>query len=289
MQQHQLTSNQLRVLVNNAGAEIVSVRNGDGLEYIWQSNKTIWARHAPVLFPIVGKLKENSFLFNQQNYFLSQHGFARDMDFVLNERTSHSCLFELTSTPETKKNYPFDFTFHIGYQLESNTLTTRYNVFNPSSEAIYFSVGAHPGFNCPLMPTEKYEDYYLEFESSTFAASLQNGGLITDAKSSVTLENNKLFLSPSLFQNDALVFENNQINRVSLCSSVSDRKVTLNCEHWPYFGIWTKKDCREFICLEPWYGIADRTSSGQLLVEKDGIIKLEAKREFSCDFSIIFN
>ena len=286
---HQLTSNQLRVIVNNAGAEIISVKNEDGLEYIWQSNKTIWARHAPVLFPIVGKLKENSFLFDQQSYFLSQHGFARDLDFVLIECTSSSCVYELTSTPETKKNYPFDFTFHIRYQLQNNTLITRYTIINPSSEAIYFSVGAHPGFNCPLMPNEKYEDYYLEFETSTLVTSLLNNGLITDAKSAIALQDNKLFLSPSLFQNDALVFENNQINRVSLCSSVSEHRVTLNCKHWPYFGIWTKKDCSEFICLEPWYGIADRTGCKQLLEKKEGIIKLEAKRQFSCDFSIIFS
>jgi galactose mutarotase-like enzyme len=287
--QHQLTSNQLQVLVNKAGAEIASIKNKHGLEYIWQGNKAIWARHAPVLFPIVGKLKENAFLFRHQNYSLSQHGFARDMDFTLIESKPDSCLFELTSTPETKKNYPFDFTFHLRYQLENNTLKTYYTVFNSSQDAIYFSLGAHPGFNCPLLANERYEDYYLEFESSELIVSLLDKGLVTDTKSTLSLTNNRLYLSPVLFQNDALVFENNQINQVSLCSSVSERKITLSCHNWPYFGVWSKKDSTEFICLEPWYGIADRTSSGQQLVKKDGIIALAAKKEFSCHFSIIFN
>ncbi len=285
--QHRLASDQLTVLVNSMGAEIVSIKNADGLEYIWTADKNIWGRHAPVLFPFVGKLKDDSFFHNKRIYQMTQHGFARDMLFSVSEINGQSCTFELDSNAETYRRYPFDFKFYIIYELAANKLRCSYKVRNPSKQALLFSVGAHPGFNCPLMPDEKYEDYYLEFEQDSFNQTTLIDGL-RFGTTVLELENRRLFLSDKLFDKDALVFENNQINRVSLCSSKSSRQVKMECSDWPYFGIWARKGSSSYVCLEPWYGITDDAQSNQILDEKAGVIRLEAGQEFTCSFSMEF-
>lgn len=287
--QKQLESAHLKVIINSFGAELCSVKNNNSVEFIWQANKEVWARHAPVLFPIVGKLKENFFVYENTKHELSQHGFARDMDFELIEDSSNSCTFELTSIPETLKKFPFDFVFQINYLLQENKLITNYKVINPSHKSLLFCVGAHPGFNCPLLPNESFNDYYLEFEKNTYKLTELDNGLRTDVKKNLILTDNKLFLNKDVFSKDALVFENNQINKISLCSVKSDRKITLESKDWPYFGIWSKTGNAEFVCLEPWYGIADESKTNNELIKKEGMIELAPNAEFNCSFSLIFN
>lgn len=284
--QHTLSSNRLHVIINYFGAEISSIKDNSGIEYTWQADPEVWPRHAPVLFPIVGKLKNNTFIFQEKKYGLGQHGFARDLNFQLIHSDTKHCVFELKSTNETREKFPFDFVFRICYQLEASTLTTRYEVINPSEESIYFSVGAHPGFRCPLFPGEKFEDYYLEFEKDSFELAELSDGLRMKTRKPLELINRRLVLSPELFYNDALVFEDHQINQVSLCSTKSKSKLTLDCSGWPYFGIWTKKNSKEFICLEPWFGIADSVEGANNIESKDGIICLEKGKKFGCEFSI---
>lgn len=284
----QLKSKYFRVQINAHGAEINSVKDNNDVEFIWQAEKEIWARHAPVLFPIVGKLKNDCYFFQGQSYHLSQHGFARDASFELVQHSESICLYEFRSNLETKKKYPFDFIFQIQYQLIEDTLTTEYKVINPSTETIYFSVGAHPGFNCPLLKDETFEDYSLVFESSKYNLTELNDGLRKESKTELNLDDNNLPLSSNLFDNDALVFENSQINKISLVSKKSKHSIILNCQNWPFFGIWSKKSCQKFLCLEPWFGIADKENSSQDFLQKDGLIKLEPKKEFKCSFSITF-
>ncbi len=286
---HQLTSNFLKVSIKSAGAEITSVINKDGLEFIWQVDKNVWGRHAPVLFPIVGKLKEDSFIYGNKSYFLKQHGFARDMVFNLVEGNKSYCVFELVSNESTKKIYPFDFILQIRHELTENNLETQYKIINPSSSYIFFSIGAHPGFNCPLLENETFEDYFLEFKNSNYSLTKLNSGLRLDTIESHNFEENKIQLSETLFNNDALVFENNQINTIALRSKKSKHKISLVCNNWPYFGIWSKKGCRQFVCLEPWFGIADHENTHQHLTSKEGIIRLEPKNEFNCSFSLSFD
>jgi len=285
---HKLLSDTLEVHVNFLGAEIESVKNKSGLEFIWQANKEVWPRHAPVLFPIVGKLKDNSFTYNSRVYELGQHGFARDYAFELIAGDHRYCTFQLRPDIKSKKNYPFDFIFQITHSLNGNKLVTTYTILNPFTEVLFFSVGAHPGFNCPLLPTESFENYYLEFESSSLQLSELNNGLRTPNRKELGLNKNRLYLSETLFDKDALVFENSQINKICLRSEKSSHKISLECINWPYFGIWSKKGCREFICLEPWQGIADRETASGDLARKDGIIQLQPKKEFTCSFSISF-
>ena len=300
--QHQLSSGTLKISIGSLGAEITSIVGAEGLEYIWQADKAVWPRHAPVLFPIVGRLKDNTYTFNDTGYSLSQHGFARDLEFELVEKSETHCRFELKATAATRQAFPFDFIFRIGYRLEGAVLNCSYEVINPATihpgaplgsaqgpvkgSALYFSVGAHPGFNCPLLSGESFEDYYLEFDKPHLYYTLLDNGLRTDAKEALALNGNRLYLSASLFDRDALVFENGQVEQISLCSRRSVHKITMDCKGWPYFGIWAKKGTERFVCLEPWYGVADHVLSKGTLVQKDGILRLEDGQEFNRSFSV---
>lgn len=281
-----LKSELLTVIINHHGAEISSIKNNDGLEFIWQADKDVWPRHAPVLFPIVGKLKDNKYTYNSSSYEMGQHGFARDLHFNITENHEDSCVFELCSGPETKIKYPFDFNFRITYKLAGNTIMTSYAIMNTGSQPMMAAVGAHPGFVCPLEASEKYEDYFLEFEKETLHQTPLHNGLRLTAKKKLDLPGKKLKLSAQLFENDALVFENNQVNNITLRSNKSSHQIKMECNNWPYFGIWSKKGNTRFICLEPWYGITDSEMATGELSEKEGMLTIEAGKEFACSFSV---
>ena len=286
----EIKNNLVSVKINSFGAELISMFSKETeIEYIWQANEKVWARHAPNLFPIVGKLKDGEFIYQDKSYQLSQHGFARDSEFICVEQTDDFLLFELTASEHSLKNYPFHFSFQIGYKLIENNLETRYTVFNPDNCDLYFSVGAHPAFNCPLQKNEVFKDYELVFPNKdSLSINILNDGLITSQTKSMVLNNHKINVSTHLFDNDALVFMNSQINEVQLVSSKTKHGVTLKSENWPYFGIWTKKNTENFICLEPWQGIADNEMANKNILDKTGIVKLQSEHYFNCSFNILF-
>ncbi len=286
----QLQNNTLSIKVNSFGAELCSViSNETQIEYIWQANADVWARYAPNLFPIVGKLKEGTFEYQSQKYHLPQHGFARDKEFICIEQTSDYILFELTANEESLKDYPFHFSLQIGYKLIDDKLEVTYSVFNPDNKKLFFSIGAHPAFNCPLQTNESFNDYQLYFPvKETLNINLLNEGLITHTTRQIKLENNRLNVSKELFNNDALVCMNNQINEVQLLSEKTKHGVSLISKNWPYYGIWSKKGSDNFVCLEPWYGIADFENTTGDFEKKTGIITLETEQYFNCSFEVLF-
>lgn len=286
----QLQNNDLIIKVKSFGAELCSVFSSkNNIEYMWQANLDLWPRHAPNLFPIVGKLKDNSFSYLNNNYQLPQHGFARDNEFICIEKTESKLTFELTANEETLKHYPFHFSLQISYTLTANSLITNYKIYNPSNTEIYFSVGAHPAFNCPLQTSETFEDYDLVFPTKKeLVINTLNDGLIKNNTKTISLNENKLKVSKTLFDNDALVFMNSQIENVSLISNKTKHGVTMKCANWPFFGIWTKKNSEKFICLEPWFGIADSETTNSNFTKKTGIIKLLPEQNFDCSFSVLF-
>ena len=285
---HQLISDQLTVGINAFGAELCSVKNNDGIEFIWQADPQIWARHAPVLFPIVGKLKNNKYRLQQNEYQMGQHGFARDMVFELINHQSQQCTFRLNANEESKKIYPFIFTLDITYILSGHNLEVKYTVANQDTKNMYFSIGAHPAFNVPLMPNERFNDYSLVFQHNTCEKTLLQGGLLSENKETFVVENGILPLKKSLFEADALIFENGQIEEILLISAKNAHKIGLKCKNWPYFGVWSKKDCESFVCLEPWYGIADtHQTSGELTLKK-GILNLAPTEVFTCSYQLSF-
>lgn len=179
--------------------------------------------------------------------------------------------FELTDDDESFKVYPFHFSLIITYEISNDIIEVRYEVYNPDTKDLYFSIGAHPGFNCKQVSGETINDYHLEFENTNqlIAEKLQDG-LLSGHTYPIELQNGCLKLSVELFNNDALVFKNNQINEVSLVSHKSGTRINIDCKNRPYFGIWTKKGCDEFVCLEPWYGITDSLLKYEDLRDKTG-------------------
>lgn len=283
---YSLSNSKISITVNSFGAELTSFKAG-GTELLGQAEKSVWQRRAPVLFPIVGKLKNNQITYNQINYNINQHGFARDSEFVFIEQSSSVLEFELTANEESLKVYPFHFSLRIRYELKANKVEITYTVFNSGGEESFFSIGAHPGFNCKRISGETLNDFYLEFENTKeLITEKLKDGLLSGDNSTMSLEGNKLALNVKLFDNDALVFRNTQIKKVKLCSLKSKIEIVLNCKDWPYFGIWTKKGSDDFVCLEPWFGITDSVSASNDISHKEGIQSLKPYCSFVSSFSI---
>jgi galactose mutarotase-like enzyme len=285
----QLQNTQLTIKVNSFGAELCSaISNETNIEYIWQADASVWARHAPNLFPIVGKLKGGQFTYQNNFYSLPQHGFARDNEFICVEQSEEYLLFELTANEKLLQNFPFHFSLQIGYRLSGNRIDVSYSVFNPDNQDLYFSVGAHPAFNCPLQTNESFNDYELVFPNmDALTVNMLNDGLITHHTKEIPLDNHALKVSKQLFDNDALVCMNLQIEEVHLKSLKSKHGVSVVSKGWPYYGIWSKKGTEQFVCLEPWYGIADSENTMETFEKKTGIFKLAPEQTFNCSFEIL--
>ena len=280
MSVHSISNKLISISVSSLGAELISLKSNN-TELIWQADKAVWQRYAPVLFPIVGKLNSN------REYPLTQHGFARDKEFVLVEEKDDCLEFELTANEETLTLYPFHFSLRIRYELETSGINIKYIVFNPNGENLAFSIGAHPGFNCKRVVGESLEDFYLEFvNAKELIAEKLKDGFLSGENYSIKLNENKLLLSTDLFNNDALVFKNKQIEKIKFCSKRSKIEITINCKDWPYFGIWTKKGSDAFVCLEPWYGITDSINANGHINTKEGIQLLDPYGSFEASFSL---
>ena len=278
----------IKAKIKSFGAELNSLQKIDeDLEYIWQGNPKYWNRHSPILFPIVGRLKNDSYTYQNQKYNMSQHGFARDKEFELVINEVDFIEFRLKSDEKTLEIYPFSFELYLSYKLEKNSLIVSYKVINKSDDKMLFSIGAHPAFNWSLKEDEKKENYFLEFENikETKRYFLNDKGLVYDSVD-LKIIDNKIALNEELFKNDALVFEDFNIKTLTLKNSKNENFVKLNFENFPYLGIWSKPSGAPFICIEPWFGVADDENSNQNFEDKKGIITLQKDEIFSCFYSI---
>jgi galactose mutarotase-like enzyme len=287
-----LQHNSLLATIQLKGAELCSLQI-EGIEYIWYANPTVWNRHAPILFPIVGRLKNNLYTYRQKNYTLPQHGFARDCHFRLVEHSVDTAILELASDQSTLSNFPFEFLLRVSYAIADSKLRITYLVQNPSSKNdLWFSIGAHPGFNCPLLPaTEKFTDYVLDFGDSAMDEvelwKLENG-LIAKERGKLISAKGQIALDYSLFKNDALIFSTDQVKRLRLQNIHSGKGVNMDFPDFDWVGVWTKGPGAPFVCLEPWCGIADTVDHDQELTTKLGINRLNPKGQFSKSFFIHF-
>jgi galactose mutarotase-like enzyme len=277
-----LKNNQITIKINPKGAELTSLFNHENqTEYLWNADPTFWGKSSPVLFPIVGSLKENIYRFEGQEYTLPRHGFARDREFVVEKSDENSVTFLLTHDENTLKVYPFKFEFRLIYALENNSLNVTYFVKNIGENKMYFSVGGHPAFAVPLAENTVYNDYYLQFnKTETFKRwGLTPEGLIETQPSDFLTDTNKLSLTKELFYDDAIVFKNIESTSVILKSNKTNQQLKFDFECFPYLGIWAAKDA-DFVCIEPWCGIADSANHNQELTEKEGIIVLDLGEDF---------
>jgi len=278
----------LKVSIKTKGAELDSIYNKEtNLEYMWSGDPAFWGKKSPVLFPVVGTLKNDIYYYNHKEYSLSRHGFAREMDFMVTAQTSSSAQFTLQSNEITFSKYPFSFRFDVIYSLKADKLLVNYKITNTGNDRLYFSVGGHPAFKVPLVNDTVYNDYYLEFNKpeTTGRWPISKDGLIESSPAPLLNNKNRLSLSKELFYNDALVFKNLVSDRISLRSEKITNGLEFDFAGFPYLGIWAAKNA-DFVCIEPWCGIADSVTSDQQIVDKEGINKLGAKEIFERSWSV---
>jgi galactose mutarotase-like enzyme len=271
----------LTATINSFGAELCSLKNNENKEYIWEGNPDFWGKHSPILFPIVGTLKNNSYQYNEIEYHLSRHGFARDMDFELVDKKENSVTFSIQSSEETLKVYPFIFELQIIYTLDKNSLNIEYKVMNNGKSKMPFSIGAHPAFALP----GNFENYAIQFEKEeSLEYYLLENDLISNKTKTLELQNKLVPLNYQLFKNDALIFKTLESNSVTILEN-SNPKLRVNFNNFPSLGIWTKMNA-PFLCIEPWFGYSDTNENSGNLFEKEGIQILEENKTFRSEFSI---
>ena len=276
-----LSNNIISAQIKTLGAELCSLKSNSNREYIWEGNPAFWGKHSPVLFPIVGTLKNNTFYHNDKEYTLSRHGFARDMEFQLVEKTESSATFSLQSNSETLKNYPFKFELQIQYILIGTTIELAYRVINKDNTDILFSIGAHPAFALP----RDFEDYSLAFEEvEPLEYTLLENDLVSKQTEKIKTNSNTVPLTYELFERDALIFKTLKSNSLTIVEK-ENPILKVQFEDFPNLGIWTKVGA-PFICIEPWFGYSDTTENTGNLFEKEGIIVLKTDTTFQAKFSI---
>jgi len=290
---HTIKNDKIQLSVKQIGAEICSIKSMlTGKEYIWDANPDFWANSSPILFPIVGALKDGKYKFKGKEYALPQHGFMRfNKEVELIDEDADSLSFQLDDNEETLKVFPFEFSLNISYSLDGNKVCMKHQVINPGNKDLFFSVGTHPAFKCPINDGEKYEDYYLEFEKEEFAQSfgIENAliGKITKEVFDKDSNGQKCLINlhSQLFNDGALVFKDLKSTTIRLKSRKSKQSVSVHYKGWPFMGIWAKPNA-PFVCIEPWLGIADGVDSDQNFETKEGIIKLAPEDWFEAEYFI---
>ncbi|SOE20845.1 Galactose mutarotase [Spirosomataceae bacterium TFI 002] len=284
-----LENESLKIWIKPKGAELKSItKKNTSQEYVWNADPLFWGKSSPILFPIVGALKNNEYHYNGKTYELGRHGFARDRQFVLESKAENKLCFLLKSDEESLKVYPFDFELRIIYTIEErNELVVSYEVKNVGSKQMYFSIGAHPAFQVPLDEELSYSDYNLVFSEVENAERwhLNAAGLLTGQTELMDATLKTLPLHKDLFEKDALVFKGLKSETIELNSKNSRRGLKFKFKDFPYFGIWSVPKAN-FVCLEPWCGIADSADHNQNLTEKEGIISLAAGKVFTRGWSV---
>lgn len=279
----------LSIEITDVGIELCSIKSKvTGKEYMWQADPHIWGSHAPVLFPIIGSLKDGEINYNGNHYRIPKHGIVRHSSKVkLIEQTVDSLRFSLKWDEDSLSIYPFKFEIEVSYSIIGNTVQVTHLITNHGDESMFYSIGGHPAFNCPLHEGETYEDYFLEFEEpETDSTWLLDSNGLQNGQTKPVLENTRILpLHKNMFDNDAFIFKNLTSRKVTLKSKVSGDILSVQFDDFNYLGIWAKP-AAPFVCIEPWLGITDHTDSEQNLETKEGIIELGTGQSEWKTFSI---
>lgn len=286
---HTIQNDYLILSVQQKGAELCRLYYKEsGIEFMWNADPGVWASHAPVLFPIVGGLKNGSYEFEGKFYQMPKHGIIRRNDEVtLLEQSPQKLSFQLKANEASKQLYPFDFEFIIHFELDGKKVLLRHEVINHGANTMWFSLGGHPAFSVPLIEKEAYEDYFLEFDELETARTwyLDANGLIAGEGKKILDQSNQIMLTHDLFANDALIFKSLKSKAVNLCSRKSGALLRMEYPAWPYLGVWAKPN-GDFVCIEPWMGIADAQDASGKLEDKEGIMKLGVDEHFEAVYTI---
>ncbi len=266
----------VRAALNQNNAELVSLKSRpDQFEYLWQDDDSDNSGHSPLLFPIVGNLPGDAYQLDGVTYEMGLHGIANLLQYKLVEIKPDIITYKTGHNEDTLKQYPYMFSLNIGYLLSESTLTIRWEIINLDSRPMYYSIGAHPFFNCPFFPGENMSDYLLTFEKAeTINRRIKEGGLITGETEEFLRNSNEMMLSHSLFERDAIILEGLQSKWVEIRSPRHDKSIRVYFEGFPYLGIWSFGDS-PFVCIEPWQGIDSAVDDPQDFTLKEGLLKLK--------------
>ncbi|MGP1433781.1 MAG: aldose 1-epimerase family protein [Catonella sp.] len=289
---YKLRNEFLEIAIADKGAELVSVKDMKGKEYLWQGDAKYWGRRSPILFPFIGRLKNKEFIYEGKKYPMEQHGFARDMIFTCVDERNNEIWFEIEDNEDTYRIYPFHFSLKIGYRLCENKIEVLWEVDNKGDKTMYFNIGAHPGFNCPIDGEEGKEGYSLEFNScgnpKHYGADNQTGLRLSELKE-LQLENGRSIITKEYFDETTYIFEDRQVSEVSLIKPDGKKYVTVSFD-MPILAIWSlEKANAPFVCIEPWFGRCDRAEFEGELSERDCNIVLEAGEKFNNSYKIEIN
>lgn len=287
-----LENDLLRVEIDSFGAELKSVKNkATNQEYMWQGDPQFWGRTSPVLFPFVGSLKDKQYTYAGKTYAMGQHGFARDMEHTLLSQTATEIYFELTSTEETMKKYPFAFILSLGYELAGNELKVIWKVINPSNEKeLHFSIGAHPAFNCPIHGEENKAGYQFYFAGADeiHHHGHTDTGLSVEEDVILPLENHRAIITPEFFDGSTYIIEGPQTQEIGVEDPAGNRFITVLFD-MPIVALWSPPGKNApFLCIEPWFGRCDAHDFEGSLEERAFNNCLEAGNTFLTSYIIRF-
>ncbi len=277
--------------VDTKGGELVSVRDGQGVEYIWQGDPKSWPGQNPNLFPIVGNLKGGQVTINGKTCEMARHGFARRSEFTVTERGEDYVVMELRDTPETLACYPYHFVLRVRHQLVENGFCTRFEVQNPGGVDLLFCVGAHTGINCPLEAGKRFEDYRLVFDQTEDIKAMipTAQGLLSAGRYGPALENTEtLPLDHAVFDRvDTLIFEGLRSKGVTLRHRDGGREVRMEFGEFPMIAFWTAPNAgAPYICLEPWHGCAAYEEESGEFAGKAHVIRLAPGGEKQLSYTV---
>lgn len=285
MEHHIIKSQSLSATISAHGAEIQSLIYNNELELIWQADPAYWPRHAPILFPIVGRLSNDTLIHQGIEHLMTQHGFARDMTFDWIEKNSSQCTLQLRHNAESLAKYPFQFELLVSYHLINNRLSTSYKIHNIGDEDLPVSIGAHPAFAWPMIQGQEKEHHVIQFEHPEDAPirRLRDGLLQTDTFPT-PITNQKLALNDSLFIDDAIILDQHRSRQV-IYTAPDAPKIKMSFKDFPHLGIWTKPGA-DFICIEPWQGHSSPTDFTDEFIDKPGIVRIPSQNEHAWQFTI---
>ena len=282
---HRMTNGEITASVLAQGAELCSLQDSEGREFLWQAGPE-WRRHSPILFPIVGRLVDDTFIHEGHSYRLTQHGFARDRRFTWVARTETSCVLRLEDDPESHTQYPYPFRLELAYQLEQDGLTLRYTVSNPGEAVLPAALGAHPAFVWPILPGTAKEEHELRFaRDETAPIHGVSGGLLTTDVHTSPVVDRVLQLRPELFADDALVFTTLSSRSVRF-SGPDTPVIEMSWEGFEQLGVWSKPTGADFLCIEPWHGYASPEKYTGDLMDKPGMMMLPAGTQRELQWSV---
>ncbi|MBO6015875.1 MAG: aldose 1-epimerase family protein [Lachnospiraceae bacterium] len=294
MKIYELKNKELIVKIKSVGAELTSISDAlTQMEYLWCGDAKYWGRQSPVLFPIVGNVKNKEYRWKGKTYPMGQHGFARDMEFCMTKETADEIWFVANDDEETRKRYPFSFALHIGYKLKGRKVTVMWRVENKEEEKLPFSIGAHPAFSCPPDENGRQTDCYLITDAKQEliygGINMETGMLIRGIQKHLPLDEDGAFrITEHLFDEDALVIEGEQVHTLSLAGADKKPYVTVHFD-MPLCGIWSPaKKNAPFICLEPWCGRCDAEDFDGEFDEREYGIVLGKGEEFCTSYDMCF-